>query len=49
MNKVELINKILLLYSYLEENNEDENAKIDFDDAVITLKEEYNLTLDEIL
>jgi hypothetical protein len=49
MNKVELINKILLLYSYLEENNEDEYAKMDLNDAVITLKEEYNLTLDEIL
>lgn len=49
MNKIELINKILLLYSYLEQNDEDENVKMDFDDAVITLKEEYNLTLDDIL
>lgn len=49
MSKIELINKILVLYSYLEENNEDENAKMDFDDAVIILKEEYDLTLDEIL
>lgn len=48
MNRVELINKTLLLYDYLE-NNEDENVKMDFDDAVIMLKEEYNLTLDEIL
>jgi hypothetical protein len=49
MNKIELINKILLLYNYLEENDEDENAKMDFDDAVIALRQEYNLSLDEIL
>jgi hypothetical protein len=49
MNKIELINKILLLYNYLEENDEDENGKMDFDDAVIALRQEYNLSLDEIL
>jgi len=49
MNKVELVNKILLLNSYLEENNEDENAELEYFECIDTLKEEYNLTLDEIL
>lgn len=48
MNKVELINKILLLYSYLE-NNEDENAELEYIECVNILRQEYNLTLDEIL
>ena len=49
MNKVELINKILLLYNYLEENDEDENAELEYGECVNILKQEYNLTLDEIL
>ena len=48
MNRIELINKILLLYNYLE-NNEDENAELEYFECIDTLKEEYNLTLDEIL
>lgn len=48
MNRIELINKTLLLCSYLE-NNEDENAELEYFDCIDTLKEEYNLTLDEIL
>lgn len=49
MNRLDLINKTLLLYDYLEEHNEDENAALEFFDCIIMLKEEYNLTLDEIL
>lgn len=48
MNKVDLINKILLLYNYLE-NNEDENAELEYGECVNILRQEYNLTLDEIL
>ena len=48
MDRVELINKTLLLYNYLE-NNEDENAELEYFECIDTLKEEYNLTLDKIL
>ena len=49
MSKVELINRILLLYSYLEENDEDENAELEYIECVNILRQEYNLTLDDIL
>ena len=45
---MELINKVLLLDCYLK-NNEDENAELEYFDCINMLKEEYNLTLDEIL
>lgn len=48
MSKVELINRILSLYEYLEKYD-DENAELEYIECVNILRQEYYLTLDDIL
>lgn len=48
MSKVELINRILSLYEYLEKYDDD-NASMEYEELLKELEKEYGQTIDDIL
>ena len=48
MNRVQIINNVLYMYAFVENNPDDENALLDLNDAIEQLKS-IGLTLEDIL